>query len=84
MGRGMSWHRDTYRAIRIHLPQPRVGRALLGVLLLEHDKAWITRHRDFDLTSSWQWRASHERELTPYRLKQSIHPILTTWSNLQA
>jgi len=49
------------RVIRI-FPNRESAVRLLGALLLEQDEAWTTGHRYFDMTSYWQWRASHEQE----------------------
>jgi transposase-like protein len=49
------------RVIRI-FPNRESAIRLLGALLLEQDEAWTTGHRYFDMTSYWQWRASHEQE----------------------
>jgi len=49
------------RVIRI-FPNRESAIRLLGALLLEHDEAWITGHRYFDMSTYWQWRATHEQE----------------------
>ena len=53
------------RLIRLFPNRDAVIR-LLGALLMEHDEAWTTGKRYFDMTAYWQWRraqaASAERE----------------------
>jgi putative transposase len=43
------------RVIRI-FPNWESALRLLGALLMEHDEAWTTGHRSFDLHAYWQWR----------------------------
>jgi hypothetical protein len=50
------------RIIRI-FPTREFALRLLGALLLEHDEAWTTGHRYFDMRLYWQWRASPEQEV---------------------
>ncbi len=45
------------RVIRI-FPNRDSAIRLLGALLLEHDQAWTTGHRYFDMTAYWQGRAN--------------------------
>lgn len=49
------------RVIRI-FPNRESALRLLGALLMEHDEAWTTGHRYFDMSAYWQWRARHEQE----------------------
>ena len=43
------------RVIRI-FPNRESALRLLGALLMEHDEAWTTGHRYFDMGAYWQWR----------------------------